>query len=160
MFGMIFAYFPLGLPSNMAPIGPVWAGPIDNPGIKERVEEVASNEKGLERVSQGLPGTSSGSMGMSNDPGVPKPVKKTFAKNITQDELQDRLRGAAVKGTNVPGSSSKGDIKTAGTQSSSPEIGLAMHFYRAHTFSMPLGNASVLLLNLRLFPMTYCRFDF
>ena len=97
-------------------------GTADNPGIKERVEEVASNEKGLERVSQGLPGTSSGSMGMSNDPGVPKPVKKTFAKNITQDELQDRLRGAAVKGTNIPGSSSKGDIKTAGTQSSSPAI--------------------------------------
>ena len=23
-----FAYFPLGLPSNMVPIGPVWAGPI------------------------------------------------------------------------------------------------------------------------------------
>ena len=26
-FWAIFAYFPLGLPSNMVPIGPVWAGP-------------------------------------------------------------------------------------------------------------------------------------
>ena len=28
-FWSIFVYFPLGLPSNMIPIGPVWAGPMN-----------------------------------------------------------------------------------------------------------------------------------
>ena len=34
--------------------------------------------------------------------GVPKPVKKTFAEAMTKEELQQRLKGSALSGTNVP----------------------------------------------------------
>jgi hypothetical protein len=79
-------------------------GTINNPGTKERIEEVASMEARLERVSDGLPeaaveGPASGPL----DGGVPKPVKKTFAQTMTQQELADRLKGSAVAPTNQPG---------------------------------------------------------
>ena len=71
-------------------------------------------ENRLQRVSEGLP-ESQGSdpSAMRLDPGVPKPVKKTFAQTITQEELQSRIKGTAVKGTNVPGTASKGDVYAA-----------------------------------------------
>ena len=89
-------------------------GTVENPGTKERIEEVASMENRLQRVSEGLP-ESQGSdpSAMRLDPGVPKAVKKTFAQTITQEELQSRIKGTAVKGTNVPGTASKGDVYAA-----------------------------------------------
>ena len=85
-------------------------GTVDNPGTKERIEEVASNENRLERVSDGLPEAGGASSAQRVDPGVPKPVKKTFAQTMTQEELENRLKGTAITGTNVPGSASKGVI--------------------------------------------------
>ena len=85
-------------------------GTVDNPGTKERIEEVASNENRLEKVSDGLPEAGGASSAQRVDPGVPKPVKKTFAQTMTQEELENRLKGTAITGTNVPGSASKGVI--------------------------------------------------
>ena len=77
-------------------------GTADNPGDKEMVAEVASMEAKLEKVSDGLPGAEASEQAMSLTGGVPKPVKKTFAKTMTQAELDQRKRGSAV-GVNVPG---------------------------------------------------------
>jgi hypothetical protein len=80
-------------------------GTADSPGNKEMVEEVASMESRLERVSEGLGGQSS----QSEQPidltgGIPKPVKKTFAQTMSQAELDQRKKGSAM-GVNVPGGS-------------------------------------------------------
>jgi hypothetical protein len=77
-------------------------GTADNPGNKEMVAEVASMEARMERVSQGLPGTETDDGSMSLTGGVPKPVKKTFAKPMSQAELDQRKKGSAL-GVNVPG---------------------------------------------------------
>merc|ERR1711939_287717 len=77
-------------------------GTADNPGIKERVEEVASMEAQMGKVSEGLPEAGGNQSVARVDPGVPKAVKKTFAQQISQQQLQDRLKGSAVS-TNVPG---------------------------------------------------------
>tara|TARA_B100001939_G_C16839064_1_gene572267 strand:- start:208 stop:717 length:510 start_codon:yes stop_codon:yes gene_type:complete len=95
-------------------------GTVNNPGTKERIEEVASNENRLEKVSDGLPEAGGGSSSQRMDPGVPKAVKKTFAKQMTQSELENRLKGAAVMGTNVPGSSSKGDVNSPAAPAAKP----------------------------------------
>ncbi|QPN59530.1 hypothetical protein H8F24_16245 [Synechococcus sp. CBW1002] len=78
-------------------------GTADNPGNKEMVQEVASMEARLERASEGLPGMASASAEMNLTGGVPKPVKKTFAKQMSAAELEQRLKGSAVTGVNVPG---------------------------------------------------------
>jgi hypothetical protein len=77
-------------------------GTADNPGNKEMVAEVASMEAKLEKVSEGLPGAAASEESMSLTGGVPKPVKKTFAKPMSQAELDQRKKGSAV-GVNVPG---------------------------------------------------------
>ena len=81
-------------------------GTVDNPGMKERFEDVASMEAQMGKVSDGLPESSGGQSVARVDPGVPKPVKKTFAQPMSQQQLQDRLKGSAVS-TNVPGTTSK-----------------------------------------------------
>jgi hypothetical protein len=77
-------------------------GTVDNPGDKEMVAEVASMEAKLEKVSEGLPGAASEAATMGLTGGVPKPVKKTFAQQMSQAELDQRKRGSAL-GVNVPG---------------------------------------------------------
>ena len=77
-------------------------GTADNPGNKEMVAEVASMEARMEKVSQGLPGSETEEGSMSLTGGVPKPVKKTFAKQISQAELDQRKKGSSL-GVNVPG---------------------------------------------------------
>ncbi|MEB3320291.1 MAG: hypothetical protein VKI63_05065 [Cyanobium sp.] len=77
-------------------------GTADSPGDKEMVAEVASMEARLEKASQGLPGTESPDADMNLTGGIPKPVKKTFAKPLSQAELDQRKKGSAV-GVNVPG---------------------------------------------------------
>lgn len=77
-------------------------GTLDSPGEKEMVAEVSSMEAKLEKVSEGLPGSGIEGAGISLTGGVPKPVKKTFAKTMSQAELEQRMKGSAV-GVNVPG---------------------------------------------------------
>ena len=84
-------------------------GTAENPGLKERVEEVDSMAARLEKVSDGLPGGASdqAKVTKTSTGGVPKEVKKTFAQQISQQELESRIKGSAVAGTNVPGSASR-----------------------------------------------------
>ena len=81
-------------------------GTADNPGMKERFEDVASMEAQMGKVSEGLPEAGGNQSVARVDPGVPKAVKKTFAQPMSQQQLQDRLKGSAVS-TNVPGTTSK-----------------------------------------------------
>jgi len=72
-------------------------GTADSPGNKEMVAEVASMEATLETMSPGLAGInpeSDGNVDLTG--GIPKPVKKTFAKPMSQAELDARKRGTAV----------------------------------------------------------------
>ena len=77
-------------------------GTADNPGTKEMVAEVASMEARLEKVSEGLPGGDTVEQEINLTGGVPKPVKKTFAQQLSQAELEQRMKGTAV-GVNVIG---------------------------------------------------------
>ncbi|MEB3176037.1 MAG: hypothetical protein VKJ87_00395 [Synechococcus sp.] len=95
-------------------------GTADSPGMKERIEEVASNENRLGNVSKGLPENPGTEATTRQDPGVPKAVKKTFAKQMSQSELENRLKGAAVMGTNVPGTASKGDVNAPAAPAAKP----------------------------------------
>ena len=77
-------------------------GTVDSPGTKERISEVASNSEQVTRRSDGLGGV------VKKEPepvspvgGVPKPVKKTFAEQVSSAEMKQRLKGAAVTGVNV-----------------------------------------------------------
>ena len=81
-------------------------GTAENPGMKERIEEVASMEAQMGKVSEGLPEAGGNQSVARVDPGVPKPVKKTFAQPMSQQQLKDRMKGSAVS-TNVPGTTSK-----------------------------------------------------
>ena len=77
-------------------------GTADSPGGKERVEEVASMESRLEKAPPGLGGAVEQETEINLTGGVPKPVKKTFAEQISKAELDQRMKGSAV-GVNVPG---------------------------------------------------------
>jgi hypothetical protein len=77
-------------------------GTADSPGTKEMVAEVASMEARVEKVSAGLPGSDDTTAVVSLNDGVPKPVKKTFAQQLSKAELDQRMKGSAV-GVNVPG---------------------------------------------------------
>jgi CheY-like chemotaxis protein len=76
-------------------------GTADSPGDKEMVAEVASMEARLEKATQGLPGTEVADVSMNLTDGIPKPVKKTFAQQMSQAELDQRKKGSAL-GVNVP----------------------------------------------------------
>ena len=77
-------------------------GTADNPGGKELITEVAAEDLSVDTMSEGLGGTTSKVEVASVTGGVPKPVKKTFAEAMTKEELQQRLKGSALSGTNVP----------------------------------------------------------
>ncbi len=79
-------------------------GNADSPGDKEMVAEVASMEARVEKMTPGLAGiqpTEKGSVNLTG--GIPKPVKKTFAQQMSAAELGQRMKGAAVTPTNLPG---------------------------------------------------------
>jgi hypothetical protein len=79
-------------------------GNADSPGGKEMVAEVASMEARLEKMTPGLAGTTEDTNPDVNlTGGVPKPVKKTFAQQLSPSQLAERLKGAAVGGVNKPG---------------------------------------------------------
>lgn len=99
-------------------------GTRDNPGGKEMVAEVSSMEAKLEKVSEGLPGAAPAETGVSLTGGVPKPVKKTFAKQLSQAELEQRKKGSGVS-VNVPGGPAavkKEKEQAAAAQPSQPMI--------------------------------------
>jgi hypothetical protein len=77
-------------------------GTSDSPGNKEMVAEVASMEARLEKMSPGLAGINPEESEVKLTDGVPKPVKKTFARQISQAELDQRMKGSAVA-VNAPG---------------------------------------------------------
>lgn len=77
-------------------------GSADNPGFKEMIQEVASMEARVEKLSPGLPGSDQQEEEINLTGGIPKPVKKTFAEKLTEAELNQRMKGSAV-GVNVTG---------------------------------------------------------
>ena len=95
-------------------------GTVDNPGLKERVDVVASMEARVERLTDGMPGTEAKDTNLDLTGGIPKAVKKTFAQTMTADELSQRLKGSAIGGVNVPGVAATG--RKASSDADQPEI--------------------------------------
>jgi len=77
-------------------------GTAANPAGGERVEEVASMESRLEKMTPGLGGSVKVEEEINLTGGVPKPVKKTFAEQMSKAELDQRMKGSAVA-VNTPG---------------------------------------------------------
>ena len=78
-------------------------GNADSPGQKEMIQEVASMEARLETMTPGLAGTSTDTeVDVNLTGGVPKPVKKTFAQQLSPAQLAQRMKGSAVS-VNQPG---------------------------------------------------------
>jgi len=78
-------------------------GNADSPGDKEMVAEVASMEANLQKMTPGLAGTPlEESVEVSLTAGVPKPVKKTFAQQMSSSQLAQKLKGSALA-VNTPG---------------------------------------------------------
>jgi hypothetical protein len=71
-------------------------------GEKELVEEVASMEMRREKATPGLGGVVEKQEEINLTGGIPKPVKKTFAEQMSKAELDQRMKGSAV-GVNTPG---------------------------------------------------------
>ncbi|MFN9624125.1 MAG: hypothetical protein ACK587_15050 [Cyanobacteriota bacterium] len=101
-------------------------GNADSPGDKEMVAEVASMEARLERMTPGLAGTATEtSTDVNLTGGIPKPVKKTFAQQMSPSQLAERLKGAAVSGVNTPGApaNARKAAQGQGDSGSSPAAG-------------------------------------
>lgn len=78
-------------------------GNADSPGQKEMIQEVASMEARLETMTPGLAGTSTDAdVEVNLTGGIPKPVKKTFAQQLSPAQLAQRMKGSAVS-VNQPG---------------------------------------------------------
>jgi hypothetical protein len=78
-------------------------GNADSPGQKEMIQEVASMEARLETMTPGLAGTSTDTdVEVNLTGGIPKPVKKTFAQQLSPAQLAQRMKGSAVS-VNQPG---------------------------------------------------------
>ncbi|MBW4529523.1 MAG: hypothetical protein KME02_02430 [Aphanothece saxicola GSE-SYN-MK-01-06B] len=98
-------------------------GNADSPGDKEMVAEVASMEARVEKMTPGLAGiqpTEKGSVNLTG--GIPKPVKKTFAQQMSAAELGQRMKGAAVTPTNVPGGAAAAKQQKEAEAQSQPAI--------------------------------------
>ena len=77
-------------------------GTASSPGDKELVEEVASMEMRREKATPGLGGAVDTQEEINLTGGIPKPVKKTFAEQMSKAELDQRMKGSAVA-VNTPG---------------------------------------------------------
>ena len=89
-------------------------GNADSPGQKEMVQEVGSMEARLEKQTPGLAGQAeTADRDVSLTGGVPKAVRKTFAQQMSAAELEQRLKGSALSGANVPGASANQKKKDA-----------------------------------------------
>ena len=78
-------------------------GTASSPGDKKLVFEVDAMDTKLEERSQGLGGSATQEQEKLYpiSSGIPKPVKKTFAEKMTQEEMEKRLRGSAITGVNT-----------------------------------------------------------
>jgi hypothetical protein len=77
-------------------------GTIDSPGTKEQIMEVAAETEKLEKRSEGLGGEVKVEKSIDLTAGIPKPVKKTFAEQVSTKEMDKRLKGSAITGVNTP----------------------------------------------------------
>ena len=77
-------------------------GSLDSPGTKEQVMEVAAETGRLEKRSEGLGGVEKKDESVKVNAGIPKPVKKTFAEQMSPQEMNKRLKGTAIGGVNSP----------------------------------------------------------
>jgi hypothetical protein len=78
-------------------------GTVDSPGTKERVIEVAAETEQLTKRTEGLGGAvRKEEESIDLTAGIPKPVKKTFAEQVSTSEMKQRLKGTAVAGVNTP----------------------------------------------------------
>ena len=77
-------------------------GTLDNPGSKEQIMTVAAETESLDKRSEGLGGSVKKEESINLTAGIPKPVKKTFAEQVTTEEMNKRLRGTAVTSVNSP----------------------------------------------------------
>ena len=66
-------------------------GTASSPGDKELVEEVASMEMRREKATPGLGGVEEKQEEINLTGGIPKPVKKTFAEQMSKAELDQRM---------------------------------------------------------------------
>jgi hypothetical protein len=96
-------------------------GNADSPGEKEMVQQVGSMEARLEKSTPGLAGpAATPSTAGGGSAGVASTVKKSFAKQMSPAELEQRLKGAAVKGVNEPAEA--GSRRTSGAGTDQPAI--------------------------------------
>ena len=77
-------------------------GTAANPGTKEQIMEVAAETEKLEKRSEGLGGVVKQEESVKVTAGIPKPVKKTFAAQMSTAEMNKRLKGTAITGVNTP----------------------------------------------------------
>ena len=77
-------------------------GTAANPGTKEQIMEVAAETEKLEKRSEGLGGVVKQEESVKVTAGIPKPVKKTFAEQMSTAEMNKRLKGTAITGVNTP----------------------------------------------------------
>ncbi len=95
-------------------------GNADSPGDKEMVAEVASMEANLQKMTPGLAGTpTEETVDVSLTAGVPKPVKKTFAQQMSSSQLAEKLKGSALA-VNTPGGVNARKASETSESSTSP----------------------------------------
>ncbi|MFO8237962.1 MAG: hypothetical protein R6U00_06855, partial [Prochlorococcaceae cyanobacterium] len=87
---------------------------------KEMVAEVGSMEARIEKVSEGLGGSQIAGVVKGLNDGVPKPVKKTFAQQMSQAELMQRQKGNAVNPVNQPAAAKPATASPAAQPQSQP----------------------------------------
>ena len=77
-------------------------GTVDSPGTKEQIMTVAAETESVDIRSEGLGDRVTKEESIDLTAGIPKPVKKTFAEQVTTEEMNKRLRGTAVTSVNTP----------------------------------------------------------
>ena len=77
-------------------------GTVDSPGTKEQIMTVAAETESVDIRSEGLGDRVTKEESIDLTAGIPKPVKKTFAEQVTTEEMNKRLRGTAVTSVNMP----------------------------------------------------------
>ena len=77
-------------------------GTAASPGTKEQIMEVAAETEKLEKRSEGLGGVVKKEESITLNAGIPTPVKKTFATQVSTEEMSKRLKGTAITGVNTP----------------------------------------------------------